>query len=200
MALLRIRHDGDPVLRKKSRKVEKPDPIILLMMDDMAETMYGVNGIGLAAPQVGVNKRFVVVDVGDGQGLFKMINPRVIATSETSCVDVEGCLSVPGLQGEVERPETITVKAMGPDGKYFKKEAEGLLARCIQHEIDHLDGILFTDKAISVWEPKAEEEEAGEDEEGGEEDSGKAPDARKVVIKAYQLAQEQQQAIFAAGG
>ncbi len=163
MALMRIRVDEDPVLRRKSSKIERMDPTILQLMDDMAETMYKAPGIGLAAPQVGVNLRVIVVDVGEESGLLKMANPKIVET-EGMCMMTEGCLSVPGLLGDVERPEKIIVKAMGPEGKYFRMEAEGMLARCLQHEIDHLDGILYTDKAISVWEPTEEdlEESPGE--------------------------------------
>ena len=156
MALMKIRIEGDPVLRKKSKKIERMDPMILQLMEDMAQTMYAAPGIGLAAPQVGINQRVIVVDVGEESGLLKMANPKVVE-SEGMCMMVEGCLSVPGLLGDVERPERVVVKAMGPDGKYFRTEAEGMLARCLQHEIDHLNGILYIDKAVSIWEPTEED-------------------------------------------
>jgi peptide deformylase len=172
MAVLNICIDGDPVLRKRSKKVMKIDPIIIQLLDDMAETMQKALGIGLAAPQVGVNKRVIVVDVGDG--LHKLINPKVL-DQEGSVIDLEGCLSVPELIGEVERPKKITIKAMGPDGKSIQLEAEDYLARCILHEIDHLDGFLFTDRAIKTWKPEPEQLEgsgiphAPQEQKDGEE-------------------------------
>ena len=124
MAIRNIRKYGDELLRKKSRKIEKIDDRILTLLEDMAETMYSAEGVGLAAPQVGILKRVVVIDVGEG--LIKLINPEIIET-EGSQKDVEGCLSVPGEQGE----------------------GEELLARAFCHEIDHLDGVLFVDKVIN---------------------------------------------------
>lgn len=151
MAIRRIRTVEDRVLRKKSKKVEKVDALLLQLLDDMAETMYTAPGIGLAAPQVGVSKRVIVVDVGDG--LMKLINPKIVK-SEGEVEDTEACLSVPGKVGDVTRFKTVTVKAMQPEGSIVKIEAEGLLARCLQHEIDHLDGILFIDKAKNIREPQ----------------------------------------------
>lgn len=159
MPIRTIRTVGDPILRRKAAKIKQVDPLILQLLDDMAQTMYAEPGIGLAAPQVGVSKRAIVVDVGEG--LIKLINPR-ITDSEGSDVDTEGCLSIPGKVGDVERATKIMVKAMNTEGKYYKFEAEGLLARCIQHEIDHLDGILFIDKATNIREPKPEIVEAPE--------------------------------------
>jgi peptide deformylase len=195
MAMLIIRHNGDPVLRKKSKKVAKIDPLLLQLLDDMAETMYAAPGIGLAAPQVGVNVRAIVVDVGDadeGGGLRMMINPKVVASSEEIEAEAEGCLSVPGYQGMVERPEAVIVKAMGPDGKYYKLDAEGILARCLQHEIDHLDGILYIDKATAIWEPVDEEEAP---EEGQEADEQAAADEEPAPVPVTKLKQ-QEHAIF----
>ncbi|MBR1796650.1 MAG: peptide deformylase [Clostridiales bacterium] len=148
MALRNIVTEGDPILRKKSRTIEEITPRIVKLLDDMAETMYYDNrGIGLAAVQVGVLRRAFVVDIGDEHGRINFINPEITSTEgEQRCS--EGCLSVPGKGGEVMRPMKIHVKALDIDGNPFEMDAEGLLADCICHEYDHLDGILFTDKAI----------------------------------------------------
>ncbi|APH15003.1 peptide deformylase [Clostridium sporogenes] len=146
MAIRNIRKYGDELLRKKSRKIEKIDDRILTLLEDMVETMYSAEGVGLAAPQVGILKRVVVIDVGEG--LIKLINPEIIET-EGSQKDVEGCLSVPGEQGEVERPYKVKVKALNEKGEEIVLEGEELLARAFCHEIDHLDGVLFVDKVIN---------------------------------------------------
>ncbi|EJO5347937.1 peptide deformylase [Clostridium botulinum] len=146
MAIRNIRKYGDELLRKKSRKVEKIDDRILTLLEDMEETMYTAEGVGLAAPQVGILKRVVVIDVGEG--IIKLINPEIIET-EGKETDVEGCLSVPGKQGEVERPYKVKVKALNEKGEEIVLEGEGLLARAFCHEIDHLDGVLFVDKVIN---------------------------------------------------
>jgi peptide deformylase len=156
----------EPVLRKKSKKVDRIDPYILRLLDDMTDTMYDAMGIGLAAPQIGVSKRLIVVDVGEG--LYKMINPKIIQ-EEGSEVTTEGCLSIPGKHGDVERSSKITVKAQMPDGKYTKIEAEGLFAICLQHEIDHLDGTLFTDKAVNIRDDQMDDEVENENENENEE-------------------------------
>jgi peptide deformylase len=143
MALRNIRTDNDEILRKKSRKVEEINDRIRTLIDDMKETMYHAEGVGLAAPQVGVLKRIAVVDVGEGMVI--VINPEIIER-DGNCTDVEGCLSLPGRQGEVERPERIKVRALNEKGEEFTIEAEGLFARALCHEIDHLDGILFIDR------------------------------------------------------
>lgn len=141
--------EGDPLLRKISRPVEEITPRILTLLDDLAETMYFEDrGIGIAAPQVGVLRRVFVVDVGDEHGKLEFINPE-ITYQEGTQVYCEGCLSVPGKNANVERPAKIRVKALDRNGKEFELEAEGLLAVCICHETDHLNGILFTDKAIN---------------------------------------------------
>jgi peptide deformylase len=147
MAIRELRYDGDELLRKKSREVDKIDDRILTLLDDMAETMYAKNGVGLAAPQVGILKRVVVIDVGEG--LMELINPVIIESSGTQECQ-EGCLSVPGLYGEVERPARIKVKALNRKGEEFTYTATDLLACCTCHEIDHLDGIIFTDKAANI--------------------------------------------------
>lgn len=145
MALRTIRKYGDELLRKKSRKVDIIDERILTLLKDMEETMHAADGVGLAAPQVGILKRVVVIDIGEG--ILKLINPEIVETEGTE-TDTEGCLSVPGEQGEVERPYKVKVKAINEKGEKIMIEGEGLLARAFCHEIDHLDGILFVDKAI----------------------------------------------------
>ncbi len=144
MALRNVRLNGDEILRKKSREVEKIDDRILTILDDMVDTMYDRDGVGLAAPQIGILKRLVVIDVDD-ENLYKMINPRIIKSSGEA-VDEEGCLSVPETRGNVVRPSNVTVEYTDVNGELKVLEGEGLLARCICHELDHLDGILFIDK------------------------------------------------------
>lgn len=146
MALRNIaKYKIDDVLRKKSRKVEKIDKRILELLDDMAETMYEENGVGLAAPQVGILRRLIVIDIGEG--LIKLINPEIVE-QEREQLDVEGCLSVPDITGEVKRPYRVKVKGINEFSEKVEMEATGLLARAFCHEIDHLDGILFIDKVI----------------------------------------------------
>lgn len=143
MALRQIVQIGEPVLRKKSKQVEKIDAKIIQLLDDMAETMYDADGVGLAAPQVGILKRVVVIDVGEE--LIELINPEIIETSGEQ-IDDEGCLSVVGESGEVKRPNYVKVRALNRNGDTIELEGEELLARAFCHEIDHLDGILFVDK------------------------------------------------------
>jgi peptide deformylase len=145
MALRNIRTDNDEILRKKSRIVDEVNDRIKVLVKDMIETMYHEEGVGLAAPQVGILKRIAVVDVGEGVRVF--INPEILEENG-SCVDLEGCLSLPGRQGKVDRPSKIKVKALNEDGEEFVLEAEGYFARAICHEVDHLNGILFTDKLV----------------------------------------------------
>jgi peptide deformylase len=146
MALREIVIVGDEILRKRSREVTQFDIKLAELLDDMAETMrFEGRGIGLAAPQVGVLKRIFVVDIGDEHGLIEFINPEIIS-AEGCVVGSEGCLSVPGKSGDVERPETIVIRALDRNGTSFELTATGLLAVCICHENDHLDGILFIDK------------------------------------------------------
>ena len=145
MAIRTIRTYDDDILRKKSRMVDEINPRILLLVKDMKETMYKSKGIGLAAPQVGILKRIVVIDIGDGP--IALINPEIVEM-KGSQIDNEGCLSIPGVQKNVDRPETVKVKALSENGEEIVINGEGLLARAFCHEIDHLDGILFIDKAI----------------------------------------------------
>lgn len=147
MGVYSIVEVGDSVLREKARRVPTITPNVLKLLDNMAETMYDAQGVGLAAPQVGVSKRIVVIDVGDG--LIELINPEIIHR-EGNEVDFEGCLSVPGIRGEVKRAAKVAVKAIDRTGKALTLEGDGLLARAFQHELDHLDGILFIDKAENL--------------------------------------------------
>jgi len=145
MALRNVRINGDEILRKKSREVTKIDDKILMLLDDMIDTMYEEDGVGLAAPQVGILKRLVTIDVGDGN-VYKMINPKIIASSGKE-TEQEGCLSVPEIKGDVTRPTNVTCVYTNEDGEEITlKTDDHLLARCICHEIDHLNGILFIDK------------------------------------------------------
>lgn len=145
MALRRIRIGDDSILRKTAKKVEIVDGRVAMQLDDMLDTMRHENGVGLAGPQVGILKRLVVIDVGEGPVV--MVNPRIISC-EGEQTEAEGCLSVPNVFGIVKRPAAVTVVALNREGKELNIEGTGLLARAIAHEIDHLDGILFTDKVI----------------------------------------------------
>lgn len=145
MAIRTIRIYGDDLLRKKSRVVDEINQRVLLLIKDMKETMYNSNGIGLAAPQVGILKRIVVIDIGDGP--IALINPEIVAMQGSQLAS-EGCLSIPGTQKSVDRPEKVSVKALNETGEEIVIGGESLLARALCHEIDHLDGILFIDKAI----------------------------------------------------
>ncbi|MBR7184171.1 MAG: peptide deformylase [Clostridia bacterium] len=151
MAKLNILKDGDPTLRKVCRPVEAVTPRICTLLDDMIETMRAANGCGLAAPQVGVLRRIVVVECEEGK-VIELINPRIIARAGKQ-EEAEGCLSVPGRWGLTDRPRHVTVRAMDRDGNEFEVSGSDLLARCFCHEIDHLDGILFTDKVVRMLDP-----------------------------------------------
>lgn len=145
MALRNIRINEDPILRKISKVVKNIDERTQILIDDMLDTMYESNGVGLAAPQVGILKRVVVIDIGDGPII--LINPEIVeANGEVK--DVEGCLSVPGKQGNVIRPQYVKVKAEDRDGNSIEIHGEDLLARALCHEIDHLNGIVYTDKTV----------------------------------------------------
>ena len=142
MALREIKIQGDPVLNKECRPVEKMTPRLELLIEDMLDTMYDANGVGLAAPQVGVLRRIVVIDVGEGP--IVMINPEILETSGEQ-TGSEGCLSVPGKAGTVTRPNYVKAKALNENMEEFIIEGEELLARAICHELDHLDGHMYTE-------------------------------------------------------
>lgn len=151
MAIRVIVKYPDPILREKSVEVRNINKNIIKLLDDMAETMYDADGVGLAAPQVGVSKRVTVIDVGDEHGLIELINPEIIEKSGEQ-IGPEGCLSFPGIVGEVRRAQKCKVRALNRYGEVFEIEGEGLLARAFQHEIDHLNGVLFTDLAERYYE------------------------------------------------
>ncbi len=151
MAIRTIRTDDDPVLRKNTRAVDKIDDKIRSLIEDMIETMYSADGVGLAAPQIGILKKIAVIDVYDETGVKVLINPEIIET-EGEQEEVEGCLSLPGKAGVVKRPARVVVKATNENGEEYTIEGTDLLARALCHEIDHLSGILFTDKVIEYVE------------------------------------------------
>lgn len=147
MAIRKIREEGDEILKKKSRPVEEINEKIQELIDDMLETMYKANGVGLAAVQVGVLKQVIVIDIDDGSGPLILINPKIIKEKGEQEVE-EGCLSFPNKFAKVVRPAEITVEALNRDGKTFKVKAKELMAQAISHEIDHLNGIVFVDKIL----------------------------------------------------
>ncbi len=144
MAIRNIVKDGDPILKKKCRPVEKFDKKLAILLDDMAETMHQANGVGLAAPQVGMLRRVVVIDIGEG--VIELVNPKIIAYSGEQ-EGIEGCLSFPGEWGLAKRPNYVKVKAQDRNGDEFEIDGEELLARAFCHEIDHLNGVVFKDVA-----------------------------------------------------
>lgn len=159
MALREVRHVPDSVLRKVAKPVSEMTPRLKTLVKDMFNTMDYEDGVGLAAPQVGILKRIFTVGIGEIRLAF--INPEVLE-AEGEYLDVEGCLSIPGETGFVKRPRYVKVEAMDEDGKHFVIEAKNLLARCILHELDHLNGVLFTDKLEDVeedFEPEEQDEE-----------------------------------------
>ncbi len=148
MAYREVRKDGDPVLRKKANEVKKYGKWVNRLLEDMEETMELAKGIGLAAPQIGVSKRIIVINYEDKT--YKLINPEIII-QEGQTTEIEGCLSVPGMLGTVKRAKSVVVKALNENQDEVEIEAEGMLAVVLQHEIDHLDGILYTDIAMEVF-------------------------------------------------
>ena len=161
MVIREIITNPDPVLRRKARPVTEYGEDLQRLIDDMVETMHQEPGVGLAAPQVSVSQRVIVVEYGDENDdidepappkLYVVINPEITSFSEEKEISTEGCLSVPGLLGDVERSLEVTVKGKSRRGQPAKIKAKGWLARIFQHEVNHLDGVLFIDKAIKVWE------------------------------------------------
>ena len=149
-SIVKIGDPGDSVLREKASTVKKITPSIIKLLDNLKDTLYEANGVGLAAPQIGISKRVVVIDVGEG--LLELINPEIIEYSDETELDVEGCLSIPGARGEVERYSSVVVKALNREGEEIEIAGEGLLSRCLQHEIDHLYGVLYIDRATRMLE------------------------------------------------
>ena len=167
MAIRTIVTLPDPVLRRKARPVTKFDKDLQTLIDDMIETMREAPGVGLAAPQVGIPERVIVVEYAEPEEveeseepkevepkLYVMVNPEIVKASAETEIGVEGCLSIPGLVGEVERTYEIRIKGLNRRGQPMKLKAEGWLARIFQHEIDHINGVLFTDHATKVWQPE----------------------------------------------
>ncbi|MGE5371870.1 MAG: peptide deformylase [Solirubrobacterales bacterium] len=144
MAVYKIVEIGDPILKEKAVKVREINDRITALLDNMVETMHSNDGVGLAAPQIGVSKRIIVVHVEDT--LLELVNPEIIE-GEGEADGIEGCLSVPGVRGKVKRMEKITVTGLNRDGEAVSHDVEGMLARVVQHEVDHLDGVLFVDRA-----------------------------------------------------
>lgn len=161
MARREIRLLGDPVLRRPAEPVPEVDDEVRALMDDMLETMYAADGVGLAAPQIGLSHRVIVLDVRESDsGPIALVNPRVVEQGRELAREEEGCLSLPGLSEVVERSAQVTVEGLDRDGELRRIEATGLLARVLQHEIDHVDGVLFIDRVsplkrkmlLSRWE------------------------------------------------
>jgi len=174
MALREIITVGDPRLRRRSRPVQKVTPEVRALINDMIETMDAANGVGLAAVQVGEMVRLIVIETPEDEEdptsgkLFVVLNPEIVKTGKETEVGVEGCLSVPGYVGEVERATEIVVRGMDRYGKPFRLRPRGYLARVFQHEIDHCNGVLYTDRLVApdrIWEVKPGEEEQAEAED-----------------------------------
>lgn len=167
MAIREIVFTPDQVLRRKAHKITTFDKDLQTLIDDMIETMRDAPGVGLAAPQVGISQRLIVVEYAENEEddenedapkkLYVVINPEIVTAAEEQVEGIEACLSVPRLVGEVNRSTAITVKGLNRHGRPIKIKAEGWLARIFQHEIDHLEGVLFTDRASRVWRPKENE-------------------------------------------
>jgi peptide deformylase len=168
MTLRKIVTLPDTVLRRKAHAVTRFDKNLHNLIDDMVETMREAPGVGLAAPQIGLSERIIVIEYFEHEEdeekedapkkVWAVLNPEIIKSSEEKVMGVEGCLSIPGLVGEVERHAAVQVKGLNRHGKPMKIKAEGWLARIFQHEIDHLNGVLFTDRATRVWKPQEEVE------------------------------------------
>ena len=163
MALRNIVTVGDPVLTKKCRPVVKFDDRLAELIEDMKETMQHANGVGLAAPQVGVLRRVVVVDAGDE--IVELVNPEIVSKSKEEQTSVEGCLSLPGEYGIVTRPMYVTVRAQDRHGDWYEYDGEELVARCFCHEIDHLDGHMYTEIAEKMLTPEELEQLAAESDD-----------------------------------
>jgi peptide deformylase len=164
MTIRKIVYIPDPVLRRKAHKVVDFDKDFQILVNDMIDTVREAPGVGLAAPQLAVSSRLIVVEYGDDEDesvpkkLYVVANPVITPVADDTVFGVEACLSVPGLVGEVERFEKIVVKGLNRHGQPTKIKAEGWLARIFQHEVDHLDGIVFTDRATKVWKPTEEDD------------------------------------------
>ena len=156
MAILKIVKEGDETLRKVCREVEEITPRITRLLDDMKDTLKKADGVGLAAPQVGVLRRICIVENEEGK-IYELINPKIIAKSSERQHELEGCLSIPGKWGKTDRPMSVTVEALNRKGEKYQVSGSGITARCFCHEIDHLDGILFIDNAEEIFTPDEEQ-------------------------------------------
>lgn len=154
LAVYRIIEIGDEILKEKAKPVKSVNPNIIKLLNNLADTLYNAKGAGLAAPQIGVSKRVVVVDIGEG--LYELINPEIISSSGQE-TDTEGCLSIPGIIGDVTRATTVKIRYMDRNGKEKSLIAKDMLARAMQHEIDHLEGILYIDRAANIRKLKQRE-------------------------------------------
>lgn len=164
MALRPILTLENPVLRQRARKVRAVSPALRRVIDEMIETMRAAPGVGLAAPQIGVSQRVIVVEYAEPRDdeeappkLYVVINPEILRPSQEMLDGTEGCLSIPGFLGEVQRHQAVSVRGLDRNGNPFRLKAKNWLARIFQHEIDHLDGVLFIDRASRVWQPEPEE-------------------------------------------
>lgn len=176
MSIREILTPPAPALREPAEKVRAFTSDLRQLVDDMVETMRNADGVGLAGPQIGVAQRVIVVEYGEGLEepdtetagleLYKLVNPEIVSASPETAMDNEGCLSLPGYYGEVERAKSVSVKAFNPEGEPVRIEADGWLARIFQHEVDHLDGVLFVDRAREVWKVDEESEGAEIAEQG----------------------------------
>ena len=172
MALRKIVTLPEPVLRRKARAVTTFDKNLQTLIDDMVDTMRDAPGVGLAAPQIGLSERLIVVEYYEKEEdedkedapkkVWAVLNPEIVKASDDMVMGIEGCLSIPNLVGEVERHSAVQIKGLNRHGKPMKIKAEGWLARIFQHEIDHLNGVMFTDRATRVWQPPQEVEEEKE--------------------------------------
>ncbi|MCE1253669.1 MAG: peptide deformylase [Anaerolineae bacterium] len=170
MAIREIVYTPDPVLRRKAHKVTVFDKETKTLIEDMIETLREAPGVGLAAPQVGISSRLIVIEYGEDEDenedapkkLYIVANPEFIKKSDEMVEGVEGCLSVPNLVGTVDRHEEVLIKGLNRNGQPIKIKAKGWLARIFQHEMDHLDGILYTDRANRIWQPSEGEAEAAD--------------------------------------
>ncbi|MCP4139679.1 MAG: peptide deformylase [Chloroflexi bacterium] len=165
MALRKIVTVPNDVLRKKTKKIKVFDDNLRTLIDDMVETMQDAPGVGLAAPQIGILEQVIVIEFGDEEDeeapskLYTVVNPEITRMSSEKVMGIEGCLSIPGIVGDVERSTSIVVKGQNRNGQSVKYKLKGWVARIFQHEIDHLSGILFTDLAESIWQPTEENED-----------------------------------------
>ena len=182
MALRNIRIMGEKVLEKVSRPVDAVTPRIRDLVEDMLETMYDAGGVGLAAPQVGILQRFFVV-IADDDVPRVFINPQIIATSSEMCEYEEGCLSIPNVYEKITRPAKITIQALNEQGRPFTLEAEGFLARVIQHEYDHLEGVLYIDRGDQDFKEKIVQQFQRRAARKAEKEAAKAARAAKIAAK-----------------